>query len=136
MSSLTRASVGREPVTAEDCGSDCGAASRAGREHLQGSSPPDSTLSRIQGDLVRVPRRSARARASVRDASDPYAGAHGRLVSLGWASCHEHDGCPTTIVETNHSFEDSRAVGQGMEVRAELDSAVVTRLPGLAGPEL
>ena len=38
---------------------------------------------------------------------------------------HEHDGCPTTIVETNHSFEDSRAVGQGMEVRAELDSAVV-----------
>ena len=25
---------------------------------------------------------------------------------------HEHDGCPTTIVETNHSFEDSRAVGQ------------------------
>ena len=44
-----------------------GAASRAGREHLQGSSPPDSTLSRIRGDLdVRVPRRSARARASVR----------------------------------------------------------------------
>ena len=38
-----RASVGREPVTPEDCGSDCGAASRAGREHLQGSSPPDST---------------------------------------------------------------------------------------------
>ena len=26
---------------------------------------------------------------------------------------HEHDGCPTTIVETNHSFEDSRAVDQG-----------------------
>ena len=45
----TRASVGREPVTAEDCGSDCGAASRAGREHLQGSSPPRSTTSRIQG---------------------------------------------------------------------------------------
>ena len=38
---------------------------------------------------------------------------------------HEHDGCPTTIVETNHSFEDSRAVGQGREVRADLDSAVV-----------
>ena len=38
---------------------------------------------------------------------------------------HEHDGCPTTIVETNHSFEDSRAVGQGREVRAELDAAVV-----------
>ena len=38
---------------------------------------------------------------------------------------HEHDGCPTTIVETNHSFEDSRAVGQGREVRAELDSAVL-----------
>ena len=38
---------------------------------------------------------------------------------------HEHDGCPTTIVETNHSFEASRAVGQEREVRAELDSAVV-----------
>ena len=52
MSSLTRASVGREPVTAEDCGRDCGASSRTGREHLQGSSPPDSTLSRIQGVFV------------------------------------------------------------------------------------
>ena len=29
-----------------------GAASRTGREHLQGSSPPDSTLSRIQGVFV------------------------------------------------------------------------------------
>ena len=38
---------------------------------------------------------------------------------------HEHDGCPTTIVETNHSFEASRAVGQEREVRAELASAVV-----------
>ena len=37
----TRASVGSEPVTPEDCGRDCGAASRTGREHLQGSSPPD-----------------------------------------------------------------------------------------------
>ena len=72
--------------------------------------------------VVRDPRRSAWARASVRDAtpvpmavSSPSGGLHR----------HEHDGCPTTIVETNHSFEDSRAVGQGREVRAELDSAVV-----------
>ena len=43
----------------------------------------------------------------------------------GGLNRHEHDGCPTTIVETNHSFEDSRAVGQGREVRPELDSAVV-----------
>ena len=47
------------------------------------------------------------------------------LIGSGPAPSHEHDGCPTTIVETNHSFEDSRAVGQGREVRAELDSAVV-----------
>ena len=46
---------------------------------------------------------------------------------------HEHDGCPTTIVETNHSFEDSRAVGQGREVRAELDSAVVPSVRGQPG---
>ena len=45
----TRASVGREPVTAEDCGSDCGAASRTGREHLQGSSPPDIHLKSDHG---------------------------------------------------------------------------------------
>ena len=44
----TRASVGREPVTAEDCGSDCGAASRTGREHLQGSSPPDVHPTRLE----------------------------------------------------------------------------------------
>ena len=55
VSSSTRASVGREPVTAEDCGSDCGAASRAGREHLQGSSPPRSTGGRDggRGETVR-----------------------------------------------------------------------------------
>ena len=36
--------------------------SRTGREHLQGSSPPDSTLSRIQGDLdVEVPARPRRS---------------------------------------------------------------------------
>ena len=46
---------------------------------------------------------------------------------------HEHDGCPTTIVETNHSFEDSRAVGQGREVRAELGSAVVPSVRGQPG---
>ena len=46
---------------------------------------------------------------------------------------HEHDGCPTTIVETNHSFEDSRAVGQGREVRAELDTAVVPSVRGQPG---
>ena len=58
-----------------------GAASRAGREHLQGSSPPDSTLSRIQGDLdVRVPRRSARARASVR--RWPWSSRRGRNVQV------------------------------------------------------
>ena len=51
-----RASVGREPVTPEDCGSDCGSG---------------------------VSSRSARARASVRVASEPYAGAHGRLVEAG-----------------------------------------------------
>ena len=58
-----------------------GAASRAGREHLQGSSPPDSTLSRIRGDLdVRVPRRSARARASVR--RWPWSSRRGRSVQV------------------------------------------------------
>ena len=58
-----------------------GAASRAGREHLQGSSPPDSTLSRIRGDLdVRVPRRSARARASVR--RWPWSSRRGRNVQV------------------------------------------------------
>ena len=58
-----------------------GAASRAGREHLQGSSPPDSTTSRIQGDLdVRVPRRSARARASVR--RWPWSSRRGRNVQV------------------------------------------------------
>ena len=46
---------------------------------------------------------------------------------------HEHDGWPTTIVETNHSFEDSRAVGQGREVRAELDTAVVPSVRGQPG---
>ena len=34
VSSLARISVGSEPVTAEDCGRDCGAASRTRREHL------------------------------------------------------------------------------------------------------
>ena len=58
-----------------------GAASRAGREHLQGSSPPDSTTSRIRGDLdVRVPRRSARARASVR--RWPWSSRRGRSVQV------------------------------------------------------
>ena len=58
-----------------------GAASRAGREHLQGSSPPESTLSRIRGDLdVRVPRRSARARASVR--RWPWSSRRGRSVQV------------------------------------------------------
>ena len=75
-------------VAAAGCGKVCG--SEASRSEclatgFDSSSP--STSSRIRGDLdVRVPRRSARARASVRDASEPYAGAHGRLVSLGWAS--------------------------------------------------
>ena len=58
-----------------------GAVSRTGREHLQGSSPPDSTLSRIRGDLdVRVPRRSARARASVR--RWPWSSRRGRSVQV------------------------------------------------------
>ena len=38
---------------------------------------------------------------------------------------HEHDGCATTIVETNHSFEDSRAVGQGAEREAEVNRIVI-----------
>ena len=39
----TRASGGREPVTPEDCGSDCGSgvSNWARTLHLQGSSPPD-----------------------------------------------------------------------------------------------
>ena len=58
-----------------------GAASRTGREHLQGSSPPDSTLSRIRGDLdVRDPRRSPRARASVR--RWPWSSRRGRSVQV------------------------------------------------------
>ena len=53
MSSLTRASVGREPVTAEDCGRDCGAASRTGFANTYRVRVlPDSTLSRIQGVFV------------------------------------------------------------------------------------
>ena len=66
-----------------------GVTSRAGRERLQGSSPPDSTESRIRGDLdVRVPRRSARARASVR--RWPWSSRRGRnggnrpLYALNW----------------------------------------------------
>ena len=39
------------PDTAEDCGRDCGAASRAGREHLQGSRPPDIHLKPDSGSF-------------------------------------------------------------------------------------
>ena len=65
------------------------------RIQLRGSSPLPSTLSRIRGDLdVRVPRRSARARASVR--RWPWSSRRGRsgdnrpLYALNWTrlSCH------------------------------------------------
>ena len=58
-----------------------GAASRARREQLRGSIPLPSTTSRIRGDLdVRVPRRSARARASVR--RWPWSSRRGRSVQV------------------------------------------------------
>ena len=82
VSSLTRASVGREPVTAEDCGSDCGSGvSNWARTPTGFDSSSKSTISRIRGDLdVRVPRRSARARASVR--RWPWSSRRGRSVQV------------------------------------------------------
>ena len=55
-----------------------GVASRAGREHLQGSSPPD--VHREGLDLVWDPRRSARSRASVR--RWPWSSRRGRSVQV------------------------------------------------------
>ena len=74
MSSSPRASVGSEPVTAEDCGRDCGAASRTGREHLQGSSPPDIHWMGRR-PWGRASRRSQRVRArlcNIRAGSSPF----------------------------------------------------------------
>ena len=100
-----------------------GAASRTGREHLQGSSPPEVHRGGLVWFGTRADRRGRGPPCVMQATRAPVAMA----VSSpsGGLHRHEHDGCPTTIVETHHSFEDSRAVGQGREVRAELDSAVV-----------
>ena len=90
-----------------------GAASRAGREHLQGSSPPDSTLSRIQGDLdVRVPRRSARARASVR--RWPWSSRRGRQRGKGVGACHlvSQRRCKVQCRATGRPMNGSPTIGE------------------------
>ena len=102
MSSSTRAS-GREPVTAEDCGRDCGASSRTGREHLQGSSPPESTTSLLASSCSSSPDGIGRhvvtesgPRPSTWPAAWPWSSRRGRsgdnrpLYALNWTrlSCH------------------------------------------------
>ena len=90
-----------------------GAASRAGREHLQGSSPPDSTESRIQGDLdVRVPRRSARARASVR--RWPWLSRRGRQRGKGVGACHlvSQRRCKVQCRATGRPMNGSPTIGE------------------------
>ena len=90
-----------------------GAASRAGREHLQGSSPPDSTTSRIRGVLdVRVPRRSARARASVR--RWPWSSRRGRQRGKGVGACHlvSQRECKVQCRATGRPMTGSPTIGE------------------------
>ena len=90
-----------------------GAASRTGREHLQGSSPPESTESRIRGDLdVRVPRRSARARASVR--RWPWSSRRGRQRGKGVGACHlvSQRRCKVQCRATGRPMNGSPTIGE------------------------
>ena len=56
--------------------------------------------------------------------------ASGRAVPSGGLHCHEHDGWPRRSGAILQWSWDSRAVDQGREVRAELDSAVVPSFRG------
>ena len=92
----TMASVGREPVTAEDCGSECGGdASRSALSATgfdSSSHPPQTGFGATS--TFRVPRRSARARASVRrwlwSLRRGRSGEDRLLYALNWTrlSCH------------------------------------------------
>ena len=74
---------------------------------------PTSTSSRIQGDLdVRVPRRSARARASVR--RWPWSSRRGRQRGKGVGACHlvSQRGCKVQCRATGRPMNGSPTIGE------------------------
>ena len=89
---------------------------------------PRSTLSRIQGDLdVRVPRRSARARASVR--RWPWSSRRGRSVQVSQA---DQDGRPSGAARAAIDLSVVRGVGSSMVVPRSVGSY----RPVIAGAKL
>ena len=119
----TRASVGREPVTAEDCGSDCGAASRTGRERLRGSSPPDSTERALIGSGPTPIRAGEGLRAPVAMVVSP------RPERAGQA---DQDGRPSGAARAAIDLSVVRGVGSSTVVRGSVGSY----RPVIAGAKL
>ena len=123
----TRASVGREPVTAEDCGSDCGGGvsnwARTPTVVLVHPTPPQAGFGATS---------TFGSRADPRERGPPCAGGHGRLAEAGACSQADQDGRPFGAALTAIDLSVVRGVGSSTVVRGSVGSY----RPVIAGAKL